>query len=220
MNISNGAVIAGTGCSTDAANAWAQCLQVACDQFAISSPKALAAFLANVGVESNSLNQFTEDLNYSAQGLANTWPARFAVDPEADGKVPNAAATAIARMPQKIANDVYSNRLGNGPIGSGDGWAYRGRGPIQITGRANYQSCGAAIGVDLIGNPNALLMPEAGALSAAWFYASRGCVALAEAGDFAGVVRAINGASPCPANQGALRVGRYGDALAVLGAST
>jgi putative chitinase len=218
--LSNSAVIAGTGCSTDSAIAWAQCLQVACDQFGISSPKAQAAFLANVGVESDSLTRFVEDLNYSAQGLAETWPARFAVDPDAATKLPNAQAVALAHNEVAIANNVYANRLGNGPSTSGDGWLFRGRGPIQITGRSNYLECAKSIGLNVSMNQGALSMPEAGALSAAWFYASRGCIALAEAGDFAGVVRAVNGASPCPANQGQLRISRYGDALAVLNAST
>jgi putative chitinase len=220
MNLSNAAAIAGTGCSDESAIAWAQCLQVACDQFGINSPKAQAAFLANVGVESAELTTLVENLNYSAQGLARTWPARFAVDPDATAKVPNAKAVALARNPVAIANNVYANRLGNGLEASGDGWLFRGRGPIQITGRSNYLQCASAIGIAVVINPDALLLPEAGALSAAWFYASRGCIALAEVGDIAGVVRAINGADPCPANQGQLRISRYGDALAVLNAST
>src|SRR5690606_6779021 len=119
-------------------------------------------------------------LNYSAQGLAAIWPARFR---GADGK-PNARALALARKPEAIANAVYGGRLGNGPEASGDGWRYRGRGVIQTTGRANYRETGRALGVDLEGIPQLLEQPRYAALSAAWFWAEHGLNELADAGKF------------------------------------
>jgi putative chitinase len=218
--ISISVLLAGTGAHAEVADGWLAPMQDACERFGISTPNSVAAFLANVGVESAGLTAFVENMNYSAIGLANTWPSRYADDHQSVPIRPNALAVSISRNPQKIANNVYADRLGNGDVASGDGWRYRGQGPIQITGKANFSACGAAIGIDLITSPELLQQPGAGALSAAWFFSSRGCIALAEVGDIAGVVRAINGADPCPANQGQLRISRYGDALAVLNAST
>jgi hypothetical protein len=83
--------------------------------------------------------------------------------------------------------------MGNGPEASGDGWRYRGRGPIQLTGKDNYRACGQGIGVDLVDDPDFLATPEPGCLAAAWFWARNGLNALADAGDFVTITRRING---------------------------
>ncbi|HCR1382557.1 TPA: glycoside hydrolase family 19 protein, partial [Pseudomonas aeruginosa] len=99
-------------------------LNVAMERFGITAPVRGAAFLAQVGHESSQLTRLVENLNYSAQGLAATWPSRYR---GADGK-PNALALNLARHPQAIANNTYASRNGNGDEASGDGWRFRGRG--------------------------------------------------------------------------------------------
>lgn len=216
--INESILIAGTGCRASVAKAWAGPMADACARFGIASANAVACFLANVGVESRSLTVFSENMNYSARGLAETWPSRFAVDPKVHPRVPNQLAISLARKPQAIANSVYANRLGNGDAESGDGWRCRGQGPIQLTGRAILARCGAAIGLDVLGSPELLGKPQAGALSAAWYFADAGCIAAADAGDPARVVKLINGAYPNDANQGPLREARRKAALNAISA--
>ncbi|MFE1814009.1 glycoside hydrolase family 19 protein [Metapseudomonas otitidis] len=162
-------------------------------RYDITSRVRLAAFLAQAGHESAELTRLVENLNYGAAGLANTWPARFALDPAARPRQPNGLAQSLERQPEAIANAVYGNRMGNGPAASGDGWRYRGRGLFQITGRAQYQRCGRALGLPLVEQPELLERPEHAALSAAWFWEDNGLNALADAGDFEAVTRRING---------------------------
>lgn len=164
-------------------------LNEAMSRFKIDSSVRAAAFLAQVGHESGGLTRLVENLNYSAAGLASTWPARFR---SPDGR-PSALAEQIARKPEQIANAVYGGRMGNGPPASGDGWRYRGRGLFQITGRAQYQRCGRALGLPLVEQPELLERPEHAALSAAWFWDDNGLNALADAGDFEAVTQRING---------------------------
>ncbi|MDH0120852.1 glycoside hydrolase family 19 protein [Stutzerimonas stutzeri] len=164
-------------------------LNRAMTRFRIDSQVRRSAFLAQVGHESGHLRRLVENLNYSAAGLAATWPRRYRA---ADGQ-PNDLARRLERQPERIANHVYANRLGNGSVESGDGWRYRGRGLIQLTGRANYRACGAAIGADLVSHPELLEQPEWAALSAAWFWASSGLNELADAGRFEDITRRING---------------------------
>ena len=154
-----------------------------------AAPRRVAAWLATIAHESARLTRVVENLNYSAEGLARTWPARYA---DMTGE-PNATARRIARHPEQIANLTYAGRLGNGTAGSGDGWRYRGRGLIQITGRSNYAASGAALGLDLINCPELLEQPHNAALSAAEWWQRHGCNALADAGDMAAVTRRVNG---------------------------
>lgn len=164
-------------------------LNRAMNRYRIDSPVRRAAFLAQVGHESGQLRRLVENLNYSAAGLAATWPGRFRA---ANGQ-PNALAKSLERQPERIANHVYADRLDNGSAESGDGWRYRGRGLIQLTGRQNYRACGTAIGADLLANPELLEQPEWAALSAAWYWASNGLNELADAGRFTDITRRING---------------------------
>lgn len=214
IKLTSAILMAGTGCSSAVAGQWLAPMQAACDEFGVSdTPERVAAFLANVGVESNGLTVFVENLNYSAQGLANTWPGRYAVGAHVLQKVPNQLAYQLAGNPQAIANNVYANRLGNGPESSGDGWKYRGQGPIQLTGRDNIMNFFAAADVPVNSDPALLQQPELGSKSAAWFFADSGALKAADANDFACTVQAVNGQLPCPANQGDRRNTLYLAAL-------
>jgi putative chitinase len=142
-----------------------------------------AAFLAQTGVESNSFLDFSENLNYSAQGLLATFPKYF----------DQTTAQSYAHQRERIANHVYANRMGNGNEDSGDGYFYRGRGAIACTGRYNYDLCGKALGIDAIGNPDLLsLMP--GALdSALWFWTKMNLNKYSDRDDIKTITKLING---------------------------
>lgn len=159
-------------------------LDAAMQRFEITSPARSAAFLAQLAHESGDLQRWTENLGYRWQRLRQVFPKYFRTDAEAQP---------FDRQPERIANRVYGGRMGNGNEASGDGWRYRGRGPIQLTGKDNYRTCGQAIGIDLVTQPERLETPEVGCLAAAWFWASRGLNALADAGDFVTITKRING---------------------------
>jgi|SRR5262249_6507477 len=150
---------------------WVAPLNGAMARFDISDARRAAAFLAQIAHESNGLRSLTENLNYSVAGLMNTWPKRFPT---------LAVAQQYAGNPGKIANHVYALRLGNGDEDSGDGWRYRGRGLIQLTGRGNYRAAGSALSLPLEDDPDQLAQPQAAALSAAWFWKSHGLNELAD----------------------------------------
>ncbi|MFW4435990.1 glycoside hydrolase family 19 protein [Pseudomonas aeruginosa] len=158
-------------------------------QFDILGAARQSAFLAQVGHESAQLTRLVENLNYSAQGLANTWPSRYR---GADGR-PSALALNLARHPEAIANNTYANRNGNGDESSGDGWRFRGRGLLQITGRKNYRAAGTGLGLPLEAEPELLEQPEHAARSSAWWWAAHGLNGLADSGRFALITRTING---------------------------
>ena len=169
---------------------WLPHLSMAAHRYQIdANPRRIAAWLATIAHESARLTRTVENLNYSAQGLAQTWPSRYA---DMAGQ-PTATAIRIARLPEDIANLTYSGRMGNGSAGSGDGWRYRGRGLIQITGRANYEATAAALGEDFVSQPEQLEHPHYAALSAAEWWHRNGCNVLADTGDMAAVTRKVNG---------------------------
>lgn len=142
-----------------------------------------AAFLAQVAHESTQLSALVESFNYKADRLLAVFPHYF------DQK----EAEAYARQPARIASRVYANRMGNGDEASGDGWKYRGRGLIQITGRKNYQACGEALGLDLLDAPIQLEAPPLAAMSTAWFWKENGLNELADHEQFTAITRKING---------------------------
>lgn len=176
-------IVAGTGCALAAALNWQGPLSEASARFQINTPQRIAAFLSQVGVESAGLTALVENLNYSAPGLLTTFPSYFDKD----------TAVAYARQPEKIANRAYANRLGNGDEASGDGWLFRGRGLLQITGRNRYSACAEALDLELLGNPDLLLRPLNAAMSAAWYFAAYGCNPFADTGDVRSITRLING---------------------------
>ena len=175
--------------------------------FKIEGRLRIAAFLAQVGHESGQLRTLVENLNYSADGLMRIWPKRFNL----------VTAAAVARKPEQIANLVYASRLGNGPAMTGDGWRYRGRGLIQVTGWVNYQACGAALSLDLVAHPELLEQPEHAAMSAAWFWSVNGLNELADACRFQDIGSIINTGKPGRVPHGATeRKALYQRALQVL----
>lgn len=164
-------------------------LNMAMTRCDIDSPVRMAAFLAQIGHESAGLTVVVENLNYSAEGLAATWPKRFMGN---NGK-PNDQARFLARKPAEIANVVYAHRNGNGNESSGDGWRYRGRGYLQVTGRYNYQLTSNALGVDFVADPASLELPQYATASAALYWYRNSLNDLADAGKFEQITRAING---------------------------
>ncbi len=125
-------------------------LHKTCEAFRIVTAYQQAAFISQTGYESNCFKSVVENLNYSAKGLASTWPKRFR---DSNGN-PNSIAKSIERNPKLIANAVYNGRMGNRPD-SDDGWIYRGRGYIQLTGHDNYLKIGKHLYLKgLVNDPN------------------------------------------------------------------
>jgi putative chitinase len=141
-------------------------------KFQINTPLRLAHFLAQCGHESGGFRATQENLNYSAKGLAGIFKKYFPTE---------AAATPYARQPQKIASKVYANRMGNGTEASGEGYKFRGRGYIQLTGKENYTAFGKSIGEDMTVNPDKVASNYA-LLSAAWFFSKNGLHKMADEG--------------------------------------
>jgi putative chitinase len=169
--------------SSDNVSHFVDPLNNACSEFDISTAQRIAAFVAQCAHESGNLKFVKENLNYSAQGLCKIFGKYFTPD----------TAQGYNRNPEAIANRVYANRMGNGPKESGDGWRYRGRGLIQLTGHDNYVKCGQGLGVDLNENPEYLETPEGAARSAGWFWNSRNLNQLADIGDMKTMTKKING---------------------------
>lgn len=153
-------------------------------EFQINTPLRAAAWLAQLAHESGELKIFTENLNYSANGLKSTFKKYFSND---------AKATQYARKPEQIANCVYANRNGNGNESSGDGWKYRGRSPIQLTGKENYTEYGKKLNVDLVNNPDLAAQPEVGFRIAGAFWDNRNLNSYADKSDFKVITYRING---------------------------
>lgn len=166
------------------AEQWHEAIDRMLGAAAANTPLRAAHMLAQVLHESAGLTAVVENLNYSAEALRRTWPSRFPTD---------ALARQYERRPEAIANFVYANRLGNGPPESGDGWRYRGRGLIQLTGRQHAENYQAASGSPVVEHPDLLAQPVDAALSAAWYWAQRGINRLADADDLEAVTRAVNG---------------------------
>jgi len=150
-------------------------------KFQINTPLRLAHFLAQCGHESGGFRVTSENLNYSAKGLMGIFKKYFPTE---------AIANAYQRQPQKIANKVYANRMLNGDEASGDGYKFRGRGYIQLTGKDNYTQFGKAIGEDIPSNPDSVSDKYA-LLSAAWFWSKNGLNKLADGGATDAVVTSI-----------------------------
>ena len=147
------------------------------------SVAALPMFLAQTAHESMLFERMVESLNYTkAAQIRRTWPKRFAN---------NSAAVAFVSKPERLANFVYANRLGNGDAASGDGWKYRGRGLIQVTGNDNYRDAGEALGLPLLEEPELLEEPVHAADAAGWFWKSHGLNRFAS--NINACTRAING---------------------------
>jgi len=150
---------------------WTRVLNDAMDRFDVRTLHRVAVFLAQIAHESDEFRRVVENLNYTAKRLMQVWPKRF---------TSLAKARRYERQPKKLANYVYANRLGNGDDASGDGWRFRGRGLLQITGRGNYGATALALALPLEDHPELLEQPDVAALSAAQFWKSRGLNELAD----------------------------------------
>lgn len=160
------------------ADAWALALTDALPVAGIDTGDGIAHFLAQLGHESSDLTRLSESLWYTPNRLCAVWPGRFPS---------KKAAMPYARNPQRLANNVYAGRLGN--VRPGDGWRFRGRGPIQLTGRDNYARCAEATGLPLIDHPDRLAeRPEYGATAAAWYWSQH-----VTRSSVRGITRQING---------------------------
>jgi putative chitinase len=181
-------------------------LNQAMAEFKIDTKQRQGPFLAQLAHETGDLNTVVENLNYSADGLANTWPSRFAkkgpdgayllttptTPLERPRKVPNALALELHRQPEKIANTVYANRMGNGGPETGDGWRRRGAGGFQITGTDNQRACAEYFRIPFDKIADWLRTPEGVCRSAAWFWWRAGCNEKADAGNQDAIADLVN----------------------------
>ena len=163
---------------------WVDALNETFSRFNITTNNQKAMFIGQCSHECGNFRILEENLNYRAATLMKLWPKRFPTQE---------IANAYDRNPKKIANMVYASRMGNRDESSGDGYRFRGRGCIQLTGHANYFHCGKALGVDFVANPDLVATPKYASLSAGWFWSTHNCNAPADALDFAKVTKIING---------------------------
>lgn len=169
-------------------DSWAESMNNVFPTYEINTPRRVAAFLAQCGHESGGWTTFEENLNYSAKGLNGIFKKYF---PTLESAQP------YERKPQMIANKVYGGRMGNGPESSGDGWKYRGRGPIQLTGKDNYRAFAKEMFEDwenLFENPDWVTSDRDFALmSAIWFWNKNKLNVQADSGDIKLMTKKING---------------------------
>lgn len=155
----------------------------AMEEFGINTPLRVAHFLAQIAVESNQLNAYVENLNYSAERLLEVFPKYFN----------KSNVKMYARNPERIGCRVYANRMGNGSESSGDGYRYRGRGLIQLTGREMYARYKAYCGFDVLAKPDLLSQPKGACRSACWFWHINNLNALADKDSVTSITKKING---------------------------
>ena len=212
MQLAPATLAIAVGCPEHRAAGWCGPLSRAMASAGITTPRRAAHFLAQLGHESAGLSRLEENLNYRAARLLEIWPNRFDA----------ASAAAYASKPARIANRVYGGRMGNGDEASGDGWRYRGRSPIQLTGKDNYRAMGDLTGLPLLAVPELAAQLAEGALIAASWWQHNGLNALADQGDVLVISRRINlGTTRTQRTPNGLadRIARTRRALAALGAA-
>ena len=151
----------------------------------IDTKERVNMFSAQCGHESGGFSRFTEGLNYSAKGLRATFPKYFSDD---------ATAIKYERQREKIANRVYANRMGNGPESSGDGWKYRGKSAIQLTGKSNYEAFTKDTGIDIVTNPEIINEDLSLIIKISiWFWNKNNLNKFADDKDILGATKKING---------------------------
>ncbi len=162
---------------------WVEPIRKACERFEINTVRRICAFIAQMAHESG-LQSRDENLNYSAKRLCEVWPNRF----------PSLVrAEPYAHNPEALANKVYANRMGNGDEASGDGWRYRGAGPLQVTGKANWTAFADAMAMSLDAALAYGRTIEGGVMAAAWFWESNDINRLADTPGVNDETRRING---------------------------
>ncbi len=183
MNISPEYLIESKLCSAASAERWVTPINETLEKFNITTQEQVAGFLAQCSHESAGFTAVKENLNYSAEALRRVFPKYFPTDE---------IAQQYHRNPEKIANKVYGNRMGNGDEASGDGYKYCGRGLIQLTGKNNYQAFSKAVDIpDIMEDPSMVEGPELAVLSAGWFWHTNNLNA--KASDIKALTKAING---------------------------
>lgn len=153
------------------------------EKYKVNTPLRIAHAMAQFHHESNLL-PVSENLNYSAERLQIIFPKYF---------ISKEDANRYERKPEKIANRVYANRMGNGNEASGEGWKYRGRGIVQLTGKSNYAALSKDTGIDYLNNPDLLLNEADALISALWFWKKNGLNEYADKDDVVAVTKRING---------------------------
>ena len=184
-------------------HAWFDACMEMFPHYEINTMKRVAHFLAQCGHESNNFMTLEENLNYSVEGLQRIFKKYF----------PNQEiAKEFARKPEKIANKVYANRMGNGDEKSGDGWNFHGRGLIQLTGRLNYNNYARDTGQTLEQAVDHLNHPHGALESACWFWHTRGLNKIADTDDITKLTTRINGGT----NGLDDRTAKYNKAISIL----
>jgi len=163
---------------------WVDALNETFERFSILTPIQKASFIGQCGHECANFKVLEENLNYRAETLMKLWKSRF---PTIE------IANEYARNPKKIANKVYASRMGNRDESSGDGYRFRGRGCIQLTGHANYFHAGQACGEDFVMNPDLVATPKYAAMTAGWFWNTHKLNQYADRQDFTLMTKKING---------------------------
>lgn len=171
------------------ANIWYPHIVAAMTKYQINTPIRQAHFLAQVGHESLGFKQVRESLNYAESALVKMFPRRITAS---QARMYGRNLLHPANQPM-IGNIIYANRNGNGDIASGDGYRYRGRGLLQVTGRSNYAAMSAELNEDLITHPELLTGHELAAASAAAWWRVNGLNELADSDDVSAVTRRVNG---------------------------
>ena len=184
---------------------WFQALSQLLPEYQIDTPQRMAAFLAQCAHESGNFVFIKENLNYKAASLRKVFPKYFPDD---------AIAAQYANKPEKIANRVYANRMGNGPEESGDGYAFCGRGLIQVTGHDNYSWFAASLGITPEEASEYMETFEGAAQSACWFWETNNLNQWADRGDILTLTKRINGGTIGLED----RIKHYEHALHVFGA--
>jgi len=192
MNLTPQIISAGTGAPLARASQWLAPIQASCDHFQIDTPLRAAAFLAQCGHESLGLARTAESFDYSVQALPLTFRRITPTLAATLGRQPGERMVPLERQ-ARIANIAYAGQYGNGDSPSGDGFAFRGSGLLQLTFRANFEAAGTDLSLDLAGEPDRVRTDSAlAALTAAWFWSTKGLNVLADAGNFLGITQRIN----------------------------
>lgn len=163
---------------------WADALNATFNKFNLSTIQQQASFIGQCSHECGNFKVLQENLNYKAEALMRLWKARF---PTLE------IANQYAKNPKKIANKVYGGRMGNRDENSGDGYRFRGRGCIQLTGHANYYHAGQACNMDFVMEPDLVATPMYAAMTAGWFWNTHKLNQYADTGNYVAMTKKING---------------------------